>query len=361
VRIVLDVSPLSRPRTGIGNYVRGMVAGLADVAVPGHDVVAFAPTGPRGKRRILEALAPFPVDKRLLVLPRAHAWRTTWSRLGSPTVDWLLGPFDVFHFSDWMYPRQEGGIRVTTIHDLVPLRHPEWVQRRTVSMHAPKYRNAAETCDLLIVNSQFTAGEVTELLGVPEERIRVAYPGLDPVFSADGPRADLGGPYVLAVATLEPRKNLPALVEAFALLKRRRSELELRLVVVGASGWGKLPPLEREGVELLGYVEDERLAELYRGASVFAYPSLFEGFGMPVAEALASGVPVVASSHASLDEASGDAAWRADPADSEAFADALDRAFDTPAEAIERGRRHAAQFTWTAAGRALLTGYENAL
>ena len=258
-----------------------------------------------------------------------------------------------------MYPRQRGGIRVTTIHDLVPLRHPEWAQRRTVAMHAAKYRNAATTCDLIFANSRFTAGEVVELLGVPEERIRVAYPGLDPVFSAEGPRAGLGGPYVLAVATLEPRKNLPALVEAFSLLRRRRREL--RLAVVGASGWGKLPPLGREGVELLGYVEDERLAELYRGASVFAYPSLFEGFGMPVAEALASGVPAVVSSHPSLDEASGDAALRAAPGDAEAFADALDRAFDTPAETIERGRRHAALFTWAAAGRALLAGYENAL
>ncbi|MDQ2984756.1 MAG: glycosyltransferase family 4 protein [Actinomycetota bacterium] len=359
MRIVLDVSPLSRPRTGIGNYVRGMVAGLAEVAVPEHELVAFAPTGPRGRRLIREALGDFPVELRVLLLPRAHTWRTWWSRAGRPPVEWLLGPLDVWHFSDWMYPAQRGGMRVTTIHDLVPLRYPEWVQRRTLAMHAPKYRNAARTCDLLVANSRFTAQEVVELLSVPEERVRVAYPGLDPVFSALGPRADLGAPYVLAVATHEPRKNLAGLVESFALLRAKRPELEL--VVAGASGWGRLPPLQREGVQLLGYVPDERLAELYRGASVFAYPSRFEGFGMPVAEALASGTPTVASSHPSLDEASGNAAWRADPDEPEAISEALDLAFDTPRERIERGIEHARQFTWSASGRALLDGYESVL
>ena len=254
-----------------------------------------------------------------------------------------------------MYPPQRGGLRATTIHDLVPLRFTDSVPRATVRMHGPKYANAARTCDRIFVNSRFTAGEVVELLGVAEERVVVAYPGIDPGFRPDGERADLGGPYVLAVGTLEPRKNLPALAAAFALLRERHPELTL--AIAGLEGWEDRP-LANEGIRLLGYVPDDELARLYRGASVFAYPSRFEGFGIPVVEALASGVPAVVSSHPSLDEASGEAALRADPDDAEAFAEALERALD---ETPERGLAHAAQFTWRACGQAVLAGYESAL
>jgi alpha-1,3-rhamnosyl/mannosyltransferase len=257
-----------------------------------------------------------------------------------------------------MYPPQRGGVRATTVHDLVPLRFPEWVEPKTVRMHGPKYAHAARTCDRVFVNSRFTGGEVAELLGVREERIVVAYPGIDPRFRAEGERADLGGPYVLGVSTLEPRKNLPALVAAFSLLRRRRPELTLALV--GASGWEQRP-LEAEGVRLLGFVPDAELARLYRGAAAFAYPSRFEGFGIPVVEALASGTPAVVSSHPSLDEASGEAAWRADPDEPAAFAEALERALEGSRGRRERGLAHAARFTWRACGEAVLAGYESAL
>src|SRR5919198_5426048 len=221
MRIVVDVTPLSRPRTGIGNYFRGMLAGLAEASDGRHEIVAYGPSGPRGREEIRRSLAGLPVELRLPLLPRAHAWRTAWSRLGRPPVEWFVGRLDAFHFSDWMYPPQRAGVRATTIHDLVPLRFPEWVEPATVRMHGPKYRHAAASCDRLFVNSRFTAREVVELLGVPEERLVVAYPGIDPRFRPEGEAADLGEPYVLGVSTLEPRKNLPALVEAFSELRRR--------------------------------------------------------------------------------------------------------------------------------------------
>ncbi|MGB2876240.1 MAG: glycosyltransferase family 1 protein [Gaiellaceae bacterium] len=358
MRIVVDVSPLSRPRTGIGNYLRGMLAGLAEAGGGRHELVAFGPSGPRGRRRIQESLAGVGAELRLPLLPRAQWWRSGWSRLGKPPVEAVVGELDVFHFSDWMYPPQRRGVRATTVHDLVPLRFPELVERRTRRMHGPKYENAARTCDRIFVNSRFTGGEVVELLGVPEERVVLAYPGIDPRFRPDGEQADLGGPYLLAVATREPRKNLPALVAAFSLLRRRRPELSLALA--GLSGWEKRP-LAAEGIRLLGYVGDEELARLYRGAAAFAYPSRFEGLGIPVVEALASGTPAVVSAHPSLDEACGDAALRADPDDAEAFADALERALEPAPELRRSGLEHAARFTWLACGQAVLAGYESAL
>jgi glycosyltransferase involved in cell wall biosynthesis len=331
-----------------------MLRGLTE-AGPEHEIVAFSAIAPPGKRRIEAALDCVPVQRRLVVVPpRSHYWRTAWSRLGRGPVEWLAGPLDVFHFSDWMYPPQRAGVRATTIHDLVPLRHPEWVHPQTYRMHSRKYAHAADTCHLIVVNSEFTATEVVELLDFPRERICVAYPALGAAFSLHGPKRDLGAPYVLTVATLERRKNLETLLAAIPLVREKHPAL--RLAVAGALGW-QAPSIDVEGVLALGYIEDEELAALYRGAEVFVYPSRFEGFGMPIVEAMACGTPVVASAHSSLDEASGSAALRADPESAEAIASGIERALGAADTLVERGGEHASGFTARVQGETVLACY----
>jgi glycosyltransferase involved in cell wall biosynthesis len=352
VRIVVDVSPLSHPRTGVGNYIRGSLVGIAEVG--GHDLVAFAPASARGRRAIESALDGVDVERKLPLVPAAHALRTAWSRAGRPPLERVVGDFDVFHFSDWMYPTQRAGVRSTMIHDLVPIHFPEWVHARTRTMHGAKYRHAT-ACDSVMVNSRFTADDVAATLGVPPELIHVAYPGVDPAFVPDGERLDLGRPYALTVATLEPRKNLATLVDAY-----RRLDGELSLAVAGAAGWGAQPALDVEGVVRLGYTPHDELPRLYRGASAVVYPSLFEGFGMPVVEAMACGVPVVASSHPSLDEACGDAAVRVDPRDPDAIAAGVRSALREREQLRARGLVHARSFTWLENGRAHLRAWESA-
>ena len=354
MRIAFDVSPLSHPLLGIGNYMQGSLGGLVEAAGTEHEVVAFAPTSIRGPGRIRAALAGIDVELRTWPLPFSHAVRTAWSRAGRPAAERVLGSFDVLHFSDWMYPPQRAGVRATTIHDLVPLHHAEWTTARTRSMHGRKYRNAEETCDAIFVNSAYTGRDVERTLGVAPERIHVARPAPKTVFSAEGPAAKLGAPYVLTVATLEPRKNLQVLVDAHALLP------DLELAVVGAEGWGEQPLLDGPRIRRLGYVSDEELARLYRGAAVVAYPSRFEGFGIPVLEAMASGVPVVASTHESLDEACGDAAVRADPEDPTAFASAIVQALAERERLVPLGLAHAGSFSWRAVGETFLRGYAEA-
>jgi glycosyltransferase involved in cell wall biosynthesis len=183
----------------------------------------------------------------------------------------------------------------------------------------------------------------------------VAHPAPKEVYRADGPAADLGTPYVLTVATLEPRKNLQVLVEARRLLGD-----ELDLAVVGAEGWGEQPLLDGPRIRRLGYVADEELARLYRGAAAVAYPSRFEGFGIPVIEAMACGAPVVVSAHESLDEASGDAAVRADPESPAAFAAGIERALAERASLVARGLEHVKAFSWRSVGEIFLRGYEAA-
>ena len=355
MRIAFDVSPLSHPLLGIGNYIQGSLAGLVEAAAGEHEIVAFAPTSPKGPERIRAALDGIDVELRTWRLPFSHAVRTGWSGLGRPSVERLLGPLDVLHFSDWMFPPQRAGVRATTIHDLVPLHHPEWTTPRTRSMHGRKYRNAAETCDVVFVNSAFTGRDVTATLGIPADRIRVAPPAPKRLFRPDGDAAELGAPYVLTVATLEPRKNLQVLVDAHRLLGR-----ELLLAVVGAEGWGEQPLLEGARLRRLGYVSDEELARLYRGAAVVAYPSRFEGFGIPVIEAMACGAPVVASAHESLDEACGPAALRADPDDPAAWAAAIERAVVERTGVVAAGLEHVQQFSWSVVGEIFLRGYEEA-
>ena len=356
MRIVIDVTPLSHLRTGIGNYMLGMLGGLADASEGRHELVHFGPTGPRNIGRLRKALNGIPGERRLYVIPPpTNLWRKLWSRARRPTVEQLVGPLDAFHFSDWMYPAQRSGLRTTTIHDLVPLHHPEWVDPRTRGLHIPKYRNAATTCDLIFANSRFTAEDVVRTLGVPRERVIVAPPGIHRRFTRKGPARDLGGPYLFTAATLEPRKNLDTLLAAFGQVRALRPELQL--VIAGASGWGGREP-EEEGVRTLGYVDDEDLPPLYRGAAAFVFPSFYEGFGIPVVEAMASGTPTVVSTHPSLDEASGVAAIRADPASPEAFAKGIERAFGERERLVPLGLEHAAGFTWRACGEVMLEAYE---
>ena len=355
MRIAFDVSPLSHERTGVNNYIRGSLRGLAEVAQErGHEVVAFAPTSPDGRRVIPEALEGIPVELRLRTLVGAHGWRTAWSVAGWPPAERWLGAFDVLHFTDWMYPPQRSGLRATTVHDLVPVHHPEWTTRRTRAMHGRKYRNAARTCDVVFANSSYTADDFARTLPFPRERVVVAHPGLDPLFSSEGDAADLGRPYLLTVATLEPRKNLVAAVEAYSLL----GDEERVLVLAGGQGWGPQPQLDRPGVVRLGRVSDEEAGRLYRGADAFVWPSWFEGFGMPIVEAMASGAPVVASSHPSMDDACGAAAVRVDPASPAEIARGIEEALARRDELRAAGLRHARGFSWRGVGETFLGGYE---
>ncbi len=339
MRIAYDVTPLSHPRTGVGNYILGTLKGMLAAANGEHEIVAFGPVSVRGRGTLDEALSGIAVERRTATVPFGHAVRRAWSGLGRPPAERFIGDFDVLHFTDWMHPPQRHGARATMIHDLGPLHFPEHLHARTVRMHTTNAREARR-CDVVFTNADYTARDIVETIGIPRERIRVATPGVDEVFRPEGERHDVGRPYAFTTATGDWRKNLGAVRTAWRLLGD-----DLALVALAE----------------LGFVEHGRLPALYRGASVFVYPSRFEGFGIPVVEAMACGVPCVVSSHPSLDEASGEAAIRVDPQDPEAIAAGVREAVARRDELVRLGFEHARRFTWAETGRIHLQGYADAL
>jgi glycosyltransferase involved in cell wall biosynthesis len=338
VRIAYDVTPLSHPRTGVGNYILGALKGMLAASGGMDELIAFGPVSIRGRKLLDEALNGLSLERRIVTVPFAHATRRAWGVLGRPSAERFLGEIDVLHFSDWMVPPQRRGVRATMIHDLGPLHYPERLHPRTVRMHTATAREAAR-CDVVFVNSNFTANDVVARLGIPVERVRVAYPGVAPVFTPEGPGFD--GPFIFSTATHDWRKNLVNLRRAYELL-----DTELPLFTIG---------------DFHFRLTDDHLARFYRGATVFVYPSLFEGFGMPVIEAMASGAPCVVSSHPSLDEASGDAAIRVDPQSPKAIAAGIEEALDRREDLVARGLEHARRFSWVETGRIHLRSYADAL
>jgi glycosyltransferase involved in cell wall biosynthesis len=257
---------------------------------------------------------------------------------------------DVLHCPTYRGPIRSGVPMVVTVHDVAVFRHPEafppWTRnysRRVV----PRVLRAARR---IVVVSEFTAAELESVLGVAREKVRVVPNAVDAVFAPDGPRAD--GDYVLAVGTLEPRKNLARVIEATA-----RLDLELR--VAGARGWGGID-VRGDGVTWLGEVDDGELARQYRGALCVAYPSLYEGFGIPVIEAMACGAPVVTSAGGATEEVAGGAAVLVDPRDVVGIAAGIEEAVARRDELRALGLERARVFSWDESARRTLDVYREA-
>ncbi len=286
---------------------------------------------------------------------------------------------DLFHATEHLLPRLSSVRTVFTLHDLIFLFHPEThkpLNRWFLTLMMPRFLRAA---DAVIAVSECTRRDAVRAYGIPEEKITVIYEGVSPRFRPASPEAiqavrakyRLPERFILYVGTIEPRKNLTALLEAYAALQSRNTQHAARLVIVGKKGWlyeGFFRRLRELGLEervyFTGYVPDEDLPALYSAADLFVFPSLYEGFGLPVLEAMACGVPVVCSNTSSLPEVAGDAALLADPTDIRALAAAMERALTDEALRASlraRGLERARQFTWEEAAKRTVEVYHQVL
>jgi alpha-1,3-rhamnosyl/mannosyltransferase len=293
-----------------------------------------------------------------------------WDRVQFPPVEWLV-QCDVFHATNFIAPPSRKVPIVVTVHDIGFVHHPEDVNpgvRRMARLLPDILRRSSA----IITVSHFTCSELVAWLPEVADRITVVHNGSHGRATPPVPAAPAGGdtggstpPYALMLGTLEPRKNLPLALDALRILRRRG--VDLRLVLAGGkSNLIDVPALLRARglgepeVTRTGYVDDARVSALLGGARVLVFPSLYEGFGMPLLEGMEAGVPVVGVRAGATPETVGDAGLLVDPGDAEGFADAMERAAfdeDTRARLIPAGRARAANFTWERAARATLELY----
>lgn len=359
----LDATPLLGARTGVGVAVDGFVRHLA--GLPGVDLVAYGLTA-RGRRH-LQARLPAGVPARGRVLPASVLLRL-WRLSDRPAAEGWTGPVDVVHGTNYVLPPTRRAAGVVTVWDMTPVRYPE-LCTPTSRLYPALVAAAVRRGAWVHTGSHSVAAEVVGHFGAAPERVRVVAPGIEVPPPGRGAelRAGPGGPpYILALGRNEPRKDLRTLVHAFDLVAGDHPDLELRLA--GPPGWADADldaviaaSRHRGRIRRLGWVADRD--RLLAGAAVFAYPSLYEGFGLPPLEAMALGVPVVAADAGAVGEVAGDAALLVPPGDPQALAAGLAAALDDPGvvgRLREAGPARAAAFDWTGAAEAMLRLYRDA-
>ena len=381
LRVAFNATPLLSPLTGIGNYIVHLGEALAETGEVdaysfyggGWQHGAPAPPAPGGPRasvaRVRDAVKPFvPFKREIRGVRQQWLFRRGMRRQA----------IELYHEPNYA-PFDVDVPVVITIHDLSWIRHPQTHPSERVRWLDRAMPSAAERADAILVVSKFTRQEVLTTLGVDARRVHVTHLGVAPAYH---PRnavetvttlQGLGlihGGYVLTVGTREPRKNLPHILEAYAALPAA-IRARYPLVVAGARGWfgcaleRRLRWLASSGqIRFLGHVSNGDLAMLYAGAATFVFPSLYEGFGLPPLEAMASGVPVLVSDRASLPEIIGDAGLLLDPDRPDLTATLLATVLDdapSRADMAARGLRRAADFTWQACARATLDVYRRVL
>lgn len=369
MRIGIDASRATVPRrTGTESYARRLIQALLERGSPGplaqagaggHDLILYFRDSPApglfsgGVRRVI----PFP---RLWT----HV-RLVWELLTRPRPDVLFIPA---HVLPLIHPLPS----VVTVHDLgyrhFPDAHP-LTQRVYLDWST---RFSARAATHIIADSKATKSDLIRFYNIPTEKITVIYPGRDESLQPVDPariraKYDLPEEYILHVGTLQPRKNILRLIEAFHIITRHASRVTL--VLAGHAGWLSAPILAKARavpagrIRLLNYVPDEDLAGLYSGARAFVFPSLYEGFGFPVLEAMACGTPVICSNTSSLPELAGDAALLVDPTDTEALAAAVSRVLSEPdlrVALVQKGFEQVKKFSWEKAAKETLRVLEKA-
>jgi len=356
VQVAVHVGQLlQRVPGGIGRYVSHLVGALPETGV---QVVAFA-AGPQPP----EVHGPY-VD---LGWPRGPLRYEAWARFRRPVPD-VAGA--VLHATSLAVPPPAHRPLVVTVHDLVFLRHPEYLTPRGVSFHRRGLELARREAAAVVVPTAFGRDELVAE-GFEVERVHVAHHGVavpaPPLTDREAGEAALrrlgvSTPFVLFVGTLEPRKGIVDLVAAHRVLRRTHPDLEL--VLAGSPGWGAVPDLSGPGIVALGSAHDDDLDALYRAAVALALPSRYEGFGLPVLEAMARGAAVVTSDAASLVEVAGGVAERVEAGDVDALAGALDRLASDPDHRRRlgaAGRVHASHFSWSGSAEAHALAYRGAL
>ena len=369
MRIAFDGTTLTPGRTGVGYYTEHLLQHLArEVESTGDEIVVVS-------NKPIDTQRPLPAHVRV---HEGHRFpvRIGWMQMRAQRALGAVRP-DVAHFTNGMMPIGSPVSTIVTIHDMSLRLYPQCHPTRRLLLNRPLMHLAIRQAASIVTVSDSARRDLLRLHGIAADRVSVVHEAASPAFHAitdstrlDRIRSKYGLPprFVLYVGTIEPRKNLPRLVEAFA--RARRRGIPHHLVCVGPYGWSSRDLsrcIDRHGmsdaVHFTGYAPFEDLPVIYNLGELFVFPSLYEGFGLPVVEAMASGVPVITSNTSSLGEIAADAAVTVDPTSTEAIADALVRVATDAAlrrELSDRGLRRAEAFSWTRTAKEMLAVYRRA-
>jgi glycosyltransferase involved in cell wall biosynthesis len=366
VRILVDYRPALRQRTGVGEYIHELVRALTRRGT--DEVVVFTSSWrDRPSQELSAKLGAHVVDRAIPV----RVLNALWHRTGWPTVEWLAGRADVVHAAHPLLIPSRQAAQVVTIHDLFFLTDPSASAAEIRRDYAALARPHARRAHAIVTSSEYGKSQVTDRLSVDPARIHVVPPGA-PRWSTLGqaPNRPADG-YLLFVGTLEPRKNIGTLLDAWTRVVAGFASPPPRLVLAGAAtprshDWlRRLEDAPLAGtVEHRGYVPDGEREALYAGARALVLPSLDEGFGLPVLEAMSAGVPVIASRRGAIPEVTAGAAELIEPSDVEALATAIARVLSDDDHAFglaSRGLERARHFTWDRSADAAILAYEAAV
>jgi glycosyltransferase involved in cell wall biosynthesis len=366
--VAVDATPLLGRPTGVGAFCAGALSGLA--RRPDLAVSAFAVSWRR--RHGISTLVPTGVGVRQRAMP-ARPLHASWARSNYPPIEWFIGDHDVVHGVNFVVPPTRRAARVVSVHDLAVVLFPELCDPATLAF-PDLIRRAVADGAWVHAPSQFVADQAVAELAIDPSRVRAVHLGIPVLPPRVGPeRLDFElpegcGRYVLAVGTIEPRKDYPLLVSAFASATANRPDVAL--VVVGSDGWGTeqfrqacAESAARDRIVRPGYLDATQLAAAFRQAALLAYPSVYEGFGFPPLQAMAEGVPVVATAAGAVPEVVGDGALLVDPGDADGLAGALEvvlQGGSAIVDLVARGRRRSAAFSWDACAAGLDRLYREA-
>lgn len=358
--IGIDGSLAVNKPTGIGRYIINLIANLAEVDDQNSYRLFYHYFRSVPKSSFYRPAKGNFETRRVRIPGRVLNWSCL--RFGFPRIEHFLGEVDIFHFTVYSPWRTKKAKTVLTLHDLLAFKYPHFWPKHRGDFFRECYLKAIPIADAICVVSEATKRDLLEMFRVPESKVKVIYEGVEERFRKTTrakpdklKELNIDFPYILNVGIIEPRKNLVGVVEAFSLLKDSK-KIPHHLVVVGTKGCfyreviGQIEKSNhREQIHLLGYIPDQELPALYAAADVFVLPSFYEGFGLPVLEAMASGTPVVTSNNSSMSEIASGAAHLVDPANSEEIAWGIEKILfdrDYALMLSEKGKERAKSFDW---------------
>lgn len=365
MKIAIDISQIAYEATGVANYTKELVTNL--LALDNKNKYLLFAYSLRKKQVFAEFFTKlnasgFKFEKKIFNFPQKIG-NLIWNKIHVYPLEKLVGGIDIYHSSDWIQIPAKCK-KITTVHDLVVYKYPETSDPYIVETQKKRLSHVKNECQIILSDSKATKDDLVNILNFSPNKIKVVYPGISADFYKTNSgnldilsKYNISEPYILTVGTNDPRKNFNTLIRAFNNLNNNN----LTLLIVSKAGWGEELKLNKK-IKLINEITTAELALLYNHAKIFVYPSLYEGFGLPLVEAFASGCPVITSNRGSLKEVAENSALIIDPENESEISHSIIKVLknkELREDLIQKGKQRAQVFSWQKSAEKIIKIYEN--